>query len=269
MPTPAQNILAKAPLPTHLSSDEIREQLSADIRRRSLFSARTTEVGYLSRLQKVLAMIADGSINNADARLKLVDQLDAFGYTPEGGFPGDEALGVPPASGLSDLSGKRRLDLIIDTNREMAANAALVAKQTPAELELYPAWRLERYEGRREPRQDWAARWQSAGESVGWEGADPSTFIALKSSPIWQALGDGAGGFTDTIGNPYPPFAFSSGMQWTPVTADVCRRRGLSPDSATAPKATLSPGEKEIADTLNRYGKDWTQALMNDLEDTA
>ena len=265
--TTAQTILAKALLPTQLSSDESREQLSADIRRRSLFSARTTEVGYLSRLQKVLAMIADGSINNADARLALMHQLDAFGYTPESGFPGDEALGVPPASGLSDLSGKRRLDLIIDTNREMAANAALVAKQTPAELELYPAWRLERYEGRRVPREDWAARWQSAGAATGWQGADKATFTALKGSPIWQALGDGAGGFNDTIGNPYPPFAFSSGMQWTPITADECRRLGLSPDAATAPKASLSPGEKEIADTLQRYGKDWTQALLNDLED--
>jgi hypothetical protein len=223
-------------------------------------------VGYLSRLQAVLADVAAGKINNADARLALLGQLDALGYTPEEGFPGDAAKGVPPASGLTDLSGKRRLNLILDTNVSMAANAALVAKQTPAELEMFPAWRLERYEGRAVPRDDWAERWQSAGAATGWEGAIKNPFVALKSSPIWAALGNGAGGFKDSIGNPYPPFAFSSGLQWTPVPADECRRLGLSTDSATPQPATLSPGEKEIADTLKRYGKEWTNALLADLE---
>lgn len=266
MPTPAENILAKALLPTHLSSAEIREQWSADIRARSLFSARTTEVGYLSRLQKVLGKVASGEINNADARLELLNQLDTLGYAPETGFPGDEARGVPPASGLTDLSGRRRLDLIIDTNREMASNAALVAKQTPAELEMFPAWRLERYEGRAVPRADWQARWQSAGDATAWEEAIPSQMVALKSSPIWNALGNGAGGFKDALGNPYPPFAFSSGLQWSPVSAADCQRLGLSADTATLPKASLTPGEKEIADTLQRYGKEWIDGLLNDLE---
>ena len=269
MPTPAAVILGKTPLPTHLSSDEIKAELSADMRRRAIFSARTTQVGYLSRLQQVLARVAAGEVNNADARLALMNQLDVLGYTPENGFPGDEARGVPPASGLTDLSGKRRLDLIIDTNREMAANAALVAKQTPAELELYPAWRLERYEGRAVPRADWADRWQSAGASTGWQDSAKTEMVALKSSPIWAALGNGAGGFNDAIGNPYPPFAFSSGLQWSPVSADECRRLGLSPDAATMPTATLRPGEKEIADTLKRYGKDWADALQKDLEASA
>ena len=116
----------------------------------------------------MLGGVASGEFNNADSRLALLDQLDALGYTPEFGFPGDAAKGVPPASGLGDLSGRRRLNLIIDTNREMAASAALVAKQTPAELEMFPAWRLERYEGRAVPRADWQARWQSAGDATGW-----------------------------------------------------------------------------------------------------
>ena len=269
MASPASIILGKTPLPTHLSSEEIREGISADIRRRAVFSARTTEVGYLSRLQQVLAKVAAGEVNNADARLALLGQLDAFGYTPDEGFPGDVAKGVPPASGLSDLSGRRRLNLIIDTNREMAANVALIAKQTPAELEMFPAWRLERYEGRAVPRDDWAVRWQSAGAATSWQGAVKSEMVALKSSPIWAALGNGAGGFKDSIGNPYPPFAFSSGLQWSPVSAEDCRRLGLSLQAATVPSATLRPGEKEIADTLKRYGKDWADALQKDLEASA
>lgn len=265
MPTPAHQILAKTPLPTHLDTNEIRAQWSADIRRRALYSAKTTEIGYLSRLQKVLVKVAEGEINQADARLALLNQLDALGYDPEaGGFPG--ARRDTPDRGIQDLSGRRRLNLIIDTQREMAASAAMLASQTPAEVEAFPAWRLERYEGRQQPREDWRARWWGAGQAVAWDGALQSVMVALKSSPIWAALGNGAGGFRDSLGNPYPPFAYSSGLNWSPVSADECRRLGLSPDAATAPKASLSPGEKEIADTLQRYGKDWTQALLADLE---
>jgi hypothetical protein len=266
MPTPAEIILAKVPLPTHLDSTEIRERWTDDVRRRSLFSARTTEIGYLRRLQAVLAQVAGGEINNADARLALLEQLDALGYTPEEGFPGDANRGVPPASGLADLSGRRRLDLIVDTNRQMAASAAMLARQTPAEVEMFPAWRLERYEGRQQPREDWAARWHGAGQAVAWDGAMQSVMVALKSSPIWAALGNGAGGFRDSLGNPYPPFAYSSGLNWSPVSADECRRLGLDTATADAPAASLRPGEKEIADTLARYGEDWTAALMRDLE---
>lgn len=266
MPTPAEIILAKAPLPTHLDSTEIRERWTDDVRRRSLFSARVTEIGYLRRLQAVLAQVAAGEINNADARLALLDQLDALGYSPDEGFPGDANRGIPPASGLADLSGRRRLELILETNRQMAASAAQLATQTPAELELFPAWRLERYEGRAVPRQDWAARWSLAGDSVSWQGAVKAPMVALKGSQIWAALGNGAGGFRDTLGNPFPPFAYGSGLNWTPVDADECRRLGLSPDGATAAPATLRPGEREIADALERNGPEWTAALMRDLE---
>lgn len=268
MPTPAHQIMAKTPLPTHLDTNEIRAQWSADIRRRALYSAKTTEIGYLSRLQTVLAKVAEGQLNQADARLALLNQLDALGYDPEaGGFPGRQS--GDPDRGLQDLSGKRRLDLIIDTNREMAASAAMLASQTPASVEAFPAWRLERYEGRAVPRTDWGGRWSAAGNAVGWEGAIPGAMVALKSSPIWAALGEGAGGFDDAIGNPYPPFAFNSGLNWTPVAAATCKQLGLATTDASAPTATLRPGEKEIADTLQRYGKDWTQALLNDLEVTA
>ena len=62
------------------------------------------------------------------------------------------------------------------------------------------------------------------------------------------------------------PFAFSSGLNWSPVSAEECKRWGLGVDTATLPKASLTPGEKEIADTLQRYGKEWTDGLLKDLE---
>ena len=127
--------------------------------------------------------------------------------------------------------------------------------QTPAVIERWPAWELTRLVGKAVPREDWPARWRNAGESIGWEGALKDRFIALKTSPIWQALGDGAGGFRDTLGNPYPPFAYSSGMAWVAVDRETCERLGLSgPEPETVPSASLSPAEKDIADAASRLG---------------
>ena len=173
---------------------------------------------------------------------------------------------------------ERRLNLILETQREMAANAALIASQNAGTVDQFPAWNLTRLAGRRFPREDWPARWNAAGNSVGWEGAYRHVyngdgadfgFVALKSSPIWQALGDGAGGFKDTLGNPYPPFAFSSGMSWLQVDRETCERLGLIEPGASAgiPDApSLSPAEKDIADAAKRYGFDesYFDDILND-----
>ena len=113
-----------------------------------------------------------------------------------------------------------RLRLILDTQKAAAQSIGQILGQTPAQLELYPAWRLDRRAWRQVPRQDWPQRWQAAGEAVAWQGASRFEMVALKYSPIWAALGAGAGGFKDAIGNPYPPFAFGSGLSWFRVSKD-------------------------------------------------
>ena len=266
MKTPAEIILAKTPMPTHLSSEEeVRGQWSADIRRRALFSARTTQVRYLQKMQEVLSAVAEGKINQADARLALIDQLEALGYTAEEGFPGDAARGVPPAEGLADLSSRRRLDLILDTQRQMAHSAARIAAQTPETVAQFPAWRLAQTSRRHAPRPDWRARWSLAGEACGWQDAHTAEYVALKNSPIWAELGNGAGGFQDTLGNPYPPFAYSSGMSWTAVPAEECRRLGLHPATAELPEATLSPSQLEARRALAQMGPDFADILRKEL----
>ena len=265
----ANDILAKATLPTHLYSSEIRDSIAAEIRRRSVFSARTTEAGYLSRLRQILADVAAGRIDDATARAALQRFLDQAGYSPERGFPGDPARGVPPAQGLTDLSSRARLDLILRTNRLAASSVAMARADTAETLAARPAWKLERYIGRREPRADWPARWRAAGDSVGWDGAARGTMAALKSSPIWQALGNGAGGYTDTLGNPYPPFAFGSGLAWTPVSAEEVSALGLDPAAARPKPATLSPSEAEIRAAVERLGPDFAAGLTADLEGAA
>ena len=234
-------------LPTSLGSSELRDTIAKDILRRSIFSARMASAHYLAKLRDVCTAISGGAINNADARAQLLTVLEQMGHSPQ-----DEG-------GLRNPASIRRLNLILDTQRQMAASVARLSEETEATAFMDPAWELVRMGTRRVPREDWPARWRAAGDSVNWEGALKDRFIALKSSPIWQALGDGAGGFADTLGNPYPPFAFSSGMSWLQVDRETCERLGLIEPGASAgipDTPSLSPDEKDIADAAKRYGFD-------------
>jgi len=228
MATVSEILMAKMPLPTHLDSSAIRQRLASEIRERALFSARMTSLRYLEGMQRVLVSYAEGKFNAAEARSRLQAQLQTLGL--DGG-----------TQALTDPGSLRRLNLILETQRKMAVSVSRILKRDPDELEDWPAWRLERYGSRRTPRADWSARWNAAGEAVGWQGACKRTFVALKTSPIWQALGNGAGGFRDTLGNPYPPFAYASGMDWSdhspnPPSPPPIKR-------SPAPSATIPPSK--------------------------
>ena len=84
--------------------------------------------------------------------------------------------------------------------------------------------------------------------------------VALKTSPIWAALGNGAGGYRDTLGNPFPPFAYGSGLAWADVSRDEAIELGLisSSDAALSPQEapSLSPSDADIADAASRLGFD-------------
>ena len=233
-------------LPTSLGSAEIRERYAREILQRSVFSARMENARYLAKIREVATAMSAGTINQADARAQLLTVLEQMGHSPQ-----DEG-------GLRNPASIRRLNLILDTQTQMASSVARLAEQTDATVNLSPAWELPRLETRAVPRADWMARWTAAGDSVNWEGAARRPMIALKSSPIWQALGNGVGGFTDTLGNPYPPFAYSSGLDWLDVDRETCEKLGLlkpgqRPDG-TAAVPSLSPGESDIADAIKRFG---------------
>ena len=230
----AEDILARVPLPTHLDSAAIRAQWARRIREQAVFSARTTSDSYLRTVRDVLSRVVSGEINGARAREILLRQLDAIGYdAAAGGFPGDEGIPAAVRGSLRDLASARRLNLVIETNESVADSLANLARASdPAVRELQPGWRLIPGRYRRAPRADWAARWQAAGESVAWQGAHTREMVALKDSPIWDALGRGAGGYRDTLGNPYPPFAWGSGLAWVDVSRDACIALGLLPEEA-------------------------------------
>lgn len=277
MPTPADIIAAKTPLPTALSSAEIRQQLSPGIRARSLFSARTTEAAYLRRVKALLEQYAAGKINAADVRLGMIEQLARLGYDAEaGGFPGDAALGIPPAQRdtLRDLASTMRLKLVIDTNvRQARSVAQTVAGSTPVALALYPGWTLGRVLSRKQPRGDWSLRWQAAYDAVGGAGAAATEMTALKSSPIWAALGAGAGGYTDTLDTPYPPFAFGSGYSWRPASRERCIELGLiaADEPATGPdpaSISLAPADSTLAEAFADMPPDWRERAIAGIQAT-
>lgn len=231
-------------LPTTLGSEAIRRTYAEDILRRSVFSARVASASYLAKIREVCTAICDGKINEADARSQLLAVLEQMGHSPL-----DDG-------GLQNPASIRRLNLIIDTQAQMASSVARLAQETEATVNLFPAWELTRLESRRQPREDWMARWTAAGRACGWKGACKRQFVALKDSPIWAEIGRGAGGFDDALGNPYPPFAYSSGMDWLEVDRALAVKLKLirEDEAANMPSGSLTPGEQEIADAVKRYG---------------
>ena len=218
MASVAEIIGLKTPTPTALDTAGIRAQWSQRLREQALFSARMTLQGYLDRVQTVLMQVADGTLDTSAARLALTDKLAELGYTPEPGTAGT----------LRDARTLARLNLVLKTNRQTAASLAQLAEsEDPQVAALFPAWELASGGYRKQHRTDWPQRWKAAGERVAWQGAHRTKMVALKSSPIWQALGDGAGGFRDTLGNPYPPFAFGSSYEWVPVDRLEAKELGL------------------------------------------
>lgn len=252
--TAEQIEMIKALLPTSLGSEEIRTSISADILRQSVFSARMENARYLAQVRAVCAQVAGGGMNLADARMALTRALRNMGHD------------TANASGIQDPASIRRLDLIVKTRTEMAANAARINAQDESSVYAVPAWELLRFGQRRVPR-DWPERWKAAGDAVGWVGAsrDYGTMVALKDSPIWAALGNGAGGYRDTLGNPYPPFAFSSGMAWAGVLRRDCIRMGLiGPDDrpGVPAKVGVAPSADELAEASQRAGMDVSGGLQ-------
>jgi hypothetical protein len=254
-PTPfaeAMRALAgKRLLPTSLDSAGLR-QLAAAVRRQSLFSARTTMESYLEEIkaavgsvlepQQVTRVDEDGNtfqvtegLNPATARQALREKLQALGY----------AADPEQAGTLSDLSSDARINLVVKTNVEMAQGAGRFVQQNadPEVVDQFPALELVRFEDKEVPR-DWEQRWMVAAQVAN----DPKAvanlprMVALKSSGIWQELGDGAGGHDDTLGNPYPPFAFNSGMWTQEVDRDEAIALGLIEEGQAAEAAAFDFG---------------------------
>jgi hypothetical protein len=264
---------AKGLLPTHLSSREIREQWGADLRARSLFSARTAKAEVLQGYRAQLADLLDGNTNGATARAKIQDMLDGLGYDAErGGFP--DMPGEPATAGsLQDLASNGRVDLVLQTNMRQAANAAFrESGQSDYALFAFPAYELVRIYPRTVPRglrrtkdgmvddpgQSWPDRW----EKIGGDFFD-GRMIARKDSPVWDSLGN-SGEFDDALDASFPPFAFNSGFGWREVPRAECIALGvISADTdIQGSRASMNEGVKAAA----KFDPDFLRAVRADLD---
>ena len=215
---------ARNVMPTALKTSKIREMFAAGVRGRAVYSARTTSAVYLQELRRWIERLLEGGFGNdkPKIRLEMKSMLQWMGYTPGGGFLGDEALGIPPAEAgeLTDLSSDKRINLILDTQLSLMEGWAQ-QQRGEDRADAFPAWELVRMEPRRVPRGStnysvgWVARWRAVGGPL----RPGMRLMAPKGHPIWTALGDSAQ-FSDALDVQHPPFAFNSGMGWREVTRD-------------------------------------------------
>ena len=170
------------------------------------------------------------------------------GATPSS-LTGDIHKLLAEFDGGEKIAGMLNLNFKIDvSNKVMRGAGHFLTDQT--DVAEYPGWEFHRIYDRDLPRGErrgpkgtiievpdeaWDTadgRWFSAcGEAGDTEALrvfqETGRMVALKSSGVWQALGDGAGGYTDTLGNPFAPFAFNSGYGTDELPRLECIELGL------------------------------------------
>lgn len=222
--TAAEKILQKALVGSNIDSREWNS-VQAGLRDRAFFSSQVTEIQLLDAFRLQSARHAAGAADISKLRIELRDYMTRAGMRPGDGT-------------IKDLFSKARLDVILKTNVATARGFVRYANgMSPGAFAAFPAMKLLRIRQRKQGRA-WDARWKAAGDSVGWKGATPDfgTRTALKDSPIWQALGEGAGGYRDGLGNPYPPFAWGSGVGVVDVSRKEAIELGLITDESLREK---------------------------------
>jgi hypothetical protein len=102
----------------------------------------------------------------------------------------------------------------------------------PVRVYEFPALEFLKIYDREPPEKNWKSRWEAACAAANDDKASKvlvktRRMVALKSSSVWQKLGDGAGGYDDALGNPFPPFAFDSGFDVNEIGRIEAQALGL------------------------------------------
>lgn len=224
-----KDILSKMVFPTGLSSKDIRIFWTDALKKKALFSARTTSKQYLERVKELLADYQNAVGKTAEGepitqglgrtRMLMREKLIDLGLEER---DSDGSI----VNRMTNLGSSMRLNLIIKTNSELAHSAhQKMTAQDPLQKILRPYFELVRNEVRNKKR-NWYDRWITCANMVNWEGVVKGTprMIAKTDSPIWHELGHI---FADSIGVDTPPFAWNSGMAWKTVTAKEIKDLGL------------------------------------------
>ncbi len=208
----------KKNFPTDLTTREM-QLLDAQLRERMFWSATVNNARVVQNMHAVSNALASGKISMSDAHLTISKMLQKTGYKPADSVKGS----------IRDLTTTRRLNLILQTNLEMARGYAHHA-EAQEDLDLYPCQELIRIRNSRVPR-DWKLRWQASGGKL-YNGR----MIAEINSPIWKNI--------SRFDLPYPPFDFNSGMGVMPVRRDEAIKLGvISADNVQERKELPSMNE--------------------------
>lgn len=248
---------SKVTWPTSLKTADIRE-LDQDFIRQANFSARTIQESVLDLYKDLLGEIIAPATETresrkteenpegkttvgpsvAKARETIQKHFDDIGYVPEAGTEGT----------IFDLSSFTRVMLKLTTDLAVNFGAGrFLRNNDPLVVDAYPGLSFERTripKGGVDAERDWAQRWLAAAASAGDDDAarvyrETGEMIALKSSGIWQALGDGAGGYDDTLGNPYDPIAFNTHMRMFQAARGKMEKLGFLDEGEKAKPAAL------------------------------
>lgn len=177
------------------------------LRERAFFSAGVDDARLLGGMRERIGRALDLTGRDAGAAFESRAQFVAEMRAALGAAPGDSRA-------LTDISSRRRLELIYDMNVEEAYEFGRhQAGQDPALLEAFPARELVRVEDRRD-RRDWMDRWIRAGGPL-----PEGRMAARRDDPVWVRI--------SRFGRPYPPFDFGSGMGVEDLDRDEAEALGL------------------------------------------
>jgi hypothetical protein len=227
-------------LPTDFRTS-LLETIPAELRERAMFSAGVTNAEFLQRASDGIDALTAGNTDRATQRAELKKLLATLNYQP---VPGEEGS-------LTDLSGDRRLNLILDQNLQQAQGyGRWMQGQDPEVLDQWPAQELVRVIPAAHPR-DWAQRWAEAGGEFFGAGR----MIALKNDPIWIRI--------SRFGTPYAPFDFNSGMDVQDIDRDEAEALGV-----IDPATVLAPQSRDFNTDLSASPEVRSAALKDALGET-
>lgn len=182
-----------------------------------LFGFQPTDETYRQRLLDLCEQCADLKMETSDAIEALTPEIERLGY----------ALNLSGA--IDEWNSWEHLNSLLNEYAIMRDNAE--DWEGSLDSDLFPAHRLHlpvpnKYDDAR----NWVERFVAAAQSVNWEGCSKVGCAALNDSPVWEALGNGVGGYEDWLGNPFPPFAFASCVGVIGISADELHTYGLRTD---------------------------------------
>lgn len=198
----------RIPFPKGMSAAQW-EMVKADIRERSFFMAGVSNAEILDLFKREQERLIGNKISPQEYRRAIREGLDKLGYRAPVGKDGT----------IKDLSSFQRQNLVMETNRRLAAGYANYRTQIE-QRDLYPAKQMVRLTIRREPR-DWNARWKEVTKQMPNDGTyNASKKSALVDSPVWGAI--------SRFGVPYPIYDYNSGMGDMPLTAQEAAAMGIN-----------------------------------------